>query len=100
MKITITDKQGKEFVFETYFPVESIGEHNKTFLCEEWILISGKKTNEWFGYKNDDKLPLYTKQDVLKAGEMGEINHHDTKHLVSYLDEAKRHNKAINTKEE
>jgi len=100
MKITIIDKQGKEFVFETYYPVEVTGEHNKTFLCEEWILISGKKTNEWFGYKNDDKLPLYTKQDVLKAGEMGEINHHDTKHLVSYLDEAKRHNKAINTKEE
>jgi hypothetical protein len=34
----------------------------------------------------------YTKEDVLKAGEMGEINHHDTKHIVSYLDEAKHYN--------
>jgi replicative superfamily II helicase len=34
----------------------------------------------------------YTKEDVLKAGEMGEINHHDTKHIVSYLDEARDYN--------
>jgi hypothetical protein len=34
----------------------------------------------------------YTKEDVLKAGEMGEINHHDTKHIVSYLDEARDFN--------
>lgn len=34
----------------------------------------------------------YTKEDVLKAGEMGEINHHDTKHIVSYLDEAREIN--------
>ena len=34
----------------------------------------------------------YSKEDVLKAGELGEINHIDTKHIVSYLDEAKQHN--------
>jgi hypothetical protein len=41
----------------------------------------------------------YTKEDVLKAGEMGEINHHDTKHIVSYLDEAKQYNETFNTNE-
>jgi hypothetical protein len=41
----------------------------------------------------------YTKQDVLKAGEMGEINHHDTEHIVSYLDEAKQYNETFNTNE-
>jgi hypothetical protein len=96
MKITITDNQGKEFVFETYYPVEVIGEHNKTFLCEEWILISGKKANEWFGYKDDEKLQFYTKEDIIKSGEMGEINHHDVKHIVSYLDEARQYNKTFN----
>jgi hypothetical protein len=33
---------------------------------------------------------LYTKEDVLIAGEIGEINHHDYKHLASLLDEARR----------
>ena len=32
---------------------------------------------------------LYTKADVIKAAEMGEVNHHDAKHIASYLDEAK-----------
>lgn len=32
---------------------------------------------------------MYSKEDVLKAGEIGEINHHDYKHIVSLLDEAK-----------
>ena len=41
----------------------------------------------------------YTKEDVLKAGEMGEINHHDTKHIVSYLYEAKQYNEIFNTNE-
>ena len=35
----------------------------------------------------------YTKEDILLAGELGEINHHDTKHIVSYIDEAKEINK-------
>jgi len=34
----------------------------------------------------------YSKEDVLTAGEMGEINTYDTKHIVSYLDEAKQFN--------
>jgi hypothetical protein len=34
----------------------------------------------------------YTKQDVIKAGEMGEINYLDTLHIVTYLDEAKQFN--------
>jgi hypothetical protein len=41
----------------------------------------------------------YSKEDVLKAGEMGEINHHDTKHILSYLDEAKQYNETFNTNE-
>ena len=40
----------------------------------------------------------YTKEDVLKAGEMGEINHHDTQHIVTYLDEAKEFNKTYGDK--
>lgn len=35
----------------------------------------------------------YSKADVIKAGEMGEINHHDVNHIISYLDEAKEFNK-------
>jgi hypothetical protein len=34
----------------------------------------------------------YTKADVIKAGEMGEINYLDTLHIVTYLDEAKKYN--------
>jgi hypothetical protein len=34
----------------------------------------------------------YSKEDVLKAGEIGEINHHDYKHIVSLLDEAREIN--------
>ena len=41
----------------------------------------------------------YTKADVIKAGEMGEINYLDTLHIVTYLDEAKQYNETFNTKE-
>jgi len=34
----------------------------------------------------------YTKEDVLMAGFIGEINHFDTEHIVSLLDEAKQYN--------
>jgi len=34
----------------------------------------------------------YSKEDVLKAAEIGEINHIDAKHIVSLLDEAKKIN--------
>jgi hypothetical protein len=43
--------------------------------------------------KEMDKEQIgYSKEDVLTAGEMGEINTYDTKHIVSYLDEAKQFN--------
>ena len=42
----------------------------------------------------------YSKEDVLKAGEMGEINHLDTKHIVSYLDEAKQYNETFKQQEQ
>ena len=32
---------------------------------------------------------LYTKADVLKAAEMGEVNYIDAEHITTYLDEAK-----------
>ena len=35
----------------------------------------------------------YSKEDVLKAGEIGEINHHDYEHIVSLLDEAREINR-------
>jgi hypothetical protein len=34
----------------------------------------------------------YTKADIIKAGEMGEINYLDTLHITTYLDEAKKFN--------
>jgi hypothetical protein len=46
------------------------------------------------GY-NKAKETLYTKEDVLKAGEIGEINHFDYKHIVSLLDEAKAINQSL-----
>jgi hypothetical protein len=54
----------------------------------------------WKQAKEMEKEQMgYTKKDVLKAGEMGEINHHDTKHILSYLDEAKQYNETFNTNE-
>jgi hypothetical protein len=46
------------------------------------------------GY-NKAKETLFTKEDVLKAGEIGEINHYDYKHIVSLLDEAKAINQSL-----
>lgn len=40
----------------------------------------------------------YTKEDVLKAGEIGEINHHDYKHIVKLLDEAREINETYGSK--
>jgi hypothetical protein len=55
------------------------------------------KTTNWIeGYtqcQEDMADKKYTKEDVLKAGEIGEINHHDYKHIVSLLDEARKLNK-------
>ena len=61
------------------------------------VFVHSKSTKEWNqvfqqAKKMDKEQRGYTKEDVLKAGEMGEINHHDTKHIVTYLDEAKEFN--------
>jgi hypothetical protein len=40
----------------------------------------------------------YSKEDVIKAGEMGEINYLDTLHIVTYLDEAKQFNETYGGK--
>jgi hypothetical protein len=70
----------------------------------EWLMEIDKSRaitiEEWQQAKEMEKEQMgYTKEDVLKAGEMGEINHHDTKHIVSYLDEAKQYNETFNTNE-
>jgi hypothetical protein len=71
---------------------------NKTYLQNNNSL-AGRNLRELFEQaKEMEKEQIgYTKEDVLKAGEMGEINHHDTKHIVSYLDEAKQYNETFNT---
>lgn len=82
---------------------ESIYNHivdtNKMVTAVEW-LVEQMKLDELFNAdyfidqaKEMEKEQIgYTKQDVLTAGEMGEINTYDTKHIVSYLDEAKQLN--------
>jgi hypothetical protein len=40
----------------------------------------------------------YTKADIIKAGEMGEINYLDTLHITTYLDEAKKFNETYGGK--
>jgi hypothetical protein len=35
----------------------------------------------------------YNKEEYLFAAELGEVNHHDAKHVVSMLDEAREFNK-------
>jgi hypothetical protein len=70
--------------------------HTKLSTCTSEELVGN--VNNWFEQaKEMEKEQIgYTKEDVLKAGEMGEINHHDTKHIVSYLDEAKHYNETFN----
>jgi len=56
---------------------------------------------DWEQAKEMEKEQMaYSKEDVLKAGEMGEINHLDTKHIVSYLDEAKQYNETFKQQEQ
>jgi len=66
---------------------------NKTFLQNNNSL-AGYRLRELFEQAKEmqNKNRGYTKEDVLKAGEMGEINHHDTEHIITYLDEAKAYN--------
>ena len=48
---------------------------------------------QWEKAKEMEKEQIgYTKADVIKAGEMGEINYVDTLHITTYLDEAKKFN--------
>jgi aspartate aminotransferase-like enzyme len=68
----------------------------------EWLMEIDKSRaitiEEWQQAREMEKVQMgYTKEDVFKAGEMGEINHHDTKHIVSYLDEAKQYNETFDT---
>ena len=46
--------------------------------------------------KMEEQQRGYTKEDVLKAGEIGEINHYDYKHIVKLLDEAREINSKSN----
>ena len=82
--------------------------NNKQITAIEWLIDQMFKQGYFDGNKpltftNLDHLQQqakemekeqigYSKEDVLTAGEMGEINTYDTKHIVSYLDEAKQFN--------
>ena len=72
------DEQGKEFRVKDALSVNEI-----------------RKAKEM-----EKEQMAYSKEDVLKAGEMGEINHLDTKHIVSYLDEAKQYNETFKQQEQ
>jgi hypothetical protein len=73
-------------------------------IFENFNLLSDKDFKTWmlntyYHLKDMEKEQIgYTKEDVLKAGEIGEINHHDYKHIVSLLDEAKSYNWEIKKK--
>ena len=67
-------------------PVEWLAEifyANEGIMKSEWLEQAKQMEKEQKGY---------SKKDVLKAGEIGEINHHDYKHIVSLLDEARELN--------
>jgi len=66
--------------------IEKLGKYNEemVFLYQNEIEQAKAMHKEEIGY---------TKADVIKAGEMGEINYLDTLHIVTYLDEAKQFNK-------
>jgi hypothetical protein len=52
MKIIIKDNQGKQMVFDTLYEVEEEScKNEKTFICEEWIWISGERMDEWCGIR-------------------------------------------------
>jgi hypothetical protein len=59
----------------------------------EWLQSEWQKHELWKQAKEMEKDQRgYSKEDVLKAGEIGEINHHDYKHIVSLLDKAREIN--------
>lgn len=62
-------------------------QNQKALSAREWMQVieqAKQKEKEQMGY---------SKEDVLKAGEIGEINHHDYKHIVKLLDEAREINR-------
>jgi hypothetical protein len=76
---------------------------NKEQTAVEWLLdeLNNQKcwiypikcTNLFTQAKEMERQQMgYTKEDVLMAGFIGEINHFDTEHIVSLLDEAKQYN--------
>jgi hypothetical protein len=73
-------------------------------IFESFNLLSDKDFKTWMLHTYDYLKKMekqqrgYTTEDVLKAGEMGEINHYDYKHIVSLLDEAKSYNWEIKKK--
>jgi hypothetical protein len=77
--------------------------NNKQQTAVEWLLVFIEPSltaqqKEFFSIviekakEMEKQQSYYTKSDVIKAGEMGEINYLDTLHIVTYLDEAKQFN--------
>lgn len=62
-------------------------QNQKAFSASEWMQVIEQAK------EMEREQRGYTKEDVLKAGEIGEINHHDYKHIVSLLDEAREINR-------
>ncbi len=66
------------------FPTEVYKMYNSNQLLFESLYLKAKEMEK--------EQRGYSKEDVLKAGEIGEINHHDYKHIVSLLDKAREIN--------
>ena len=70
----------------------------------EWLIKIYLQTNKIDSFDIEQAKEMehnqrgYTKEDVLKAGEIGEINHHDYKHIVKLLDEAREINETYGSK--
>jgi hypothetical protein len=54
--------------------------------------ITAKEFEQAKEIEKQQQQNCYSQVDVLMAGKMGEINEIDTKHIISYLDEAKGFN--------
>ena len=75
---------------------------NKKQTAVDWFFSELQRMQYFIGndmlqaYKDAKEMEKhqqgYTKEDVIKAGEMGEICYLDTEHIVSYLDEAREAN--------
>jgi hypothetical protein len=73
--------------------------NNKQQTAVEWLKFRDRMTpgfltdDDYKEAKEMEKEQIgYTKADVIKAGQMGEINYLDTLHITTYLDEAKKFN--------